>query len=262
MTLSALPPAEVNPISHPGILSSVVSPAQSTHFRDQSSSHSFPSFPSTHKTNPTVFSLKQANKIPFSASYLLLSGLLGYQRCSLLQHHSKIIHRWVWPRIHYELGTDTENKRLEALIAFWWIENTATESNNKKQACILYHLIDLQYLCTQRGYSVTIWYMYTMCNDLIRIISISSNWFLHYFIKVSVCNKLKIYHAHCPRLLSVAEMKTNLGKQGFLPVPLAIPSREARTGTQSRNSRQELTQTPQRDTVCHDASSGLFSYLP
>lgn len=110
---------------------------QSTHFRDHSSSHSSPSFPSTHKTNSGVFSFKQANKLPFSGSNLLLSGLLGYRRCSLLQHYSKIIHRWVWPQIHYDLATDTENKRLEALIAFWWIENMATESKNKKQACIL-----------------------------------------------------------------------------------------------------------------------------
>lgn len=39
---------------------------QSAHFQDHSSSHSSPSFPSTHKTDSSVFSLKQANKInPF-----------------------------------------------------------------------------------------------------------------------------------------------------------------------------------------------------
>lgn len=107
---------------------------QSAHFWDHSSSHSSPSFPSTHKTNSSVFSLKQANKIPFSGSCLGFWGIADVLYCNTTQ---KSVYRWVWPQIHYDLGTDTENKWLEALIAFWWIENTATESNNKKQACIL-----------------------------------------------------------------------------------------------------------------------------
>lgn len=78
---------------------------QSAHFQDHSSSHSSLSFPSTQKTDSSVFSHKQANKIPFSGSYLLLSRLLGYQ------HYSKISLQMgmgmgmatdsLWPRDRY-----------------------------------------------------------------------------------------------------------------------------------------------------------------
>lgn len=121
----------------PWILSSVVSPAQSISSLISRiiAPPTAPSPSPQHKRLTQVSSL--TNKQTKSLSLALISSCQASGVPILLKNQSTDVWVWVWPQIHYDLGTDTENEWLEALIAFWWIENTATESNNKKQACIL-----------------------------------------------------------------------------------------------------------------------------